>query len=441
MRILIIGAGQVGNFLATNLSTEHDIIMIENSRERAEKIQESHDVLVIQGEGDDPPVLREAHIEKADVLLAVSGDDRVNIMSSCLGCSFGVPKIILRIRDTNYLEYHSILKNSKVDVVNPGKIISEKITSLVSSPFAWKTETFAAGKINMFKLKIDAETPIRGKKLSELGPAKAWIFVAISRNGKIAIPTGETRLESGDYVFALGIPDIMDRLKELFAVEYETIKTAIIVGGGKLGRKVAGSLVEKGLSVKLIESDSERARLVAEELPKILVFKGDATDRETLQEAGVKSCDNFIALTGDDENNVLSSLLAKSLGAKRTTVLYTKPDYIDVIERIGVDRAISVRLAIANEILSLLHIGGVAHVALVEEGRAEVLEFDISGDTKILGTPLKNAHFPNGAIVGIVVRDSEVIIPRGDFTPQQNDKLIIFALPEAIKKVEKMLGK
>jgi trk system potassium uptake protein TrkA len=132
--------------------------------------------------------------------------------------------------------------------------------------------------------------------------------------------------------------------------------------------------------------------------------------------------------------------LARSLGAKRTTVLYTKPDYIDVIERIGVDRAISVRLAIANEILSLLHIGGVAHVALVEEGRAEVLEFDISGNAKILGTPLKNAHFPHGAIVGIAVRDSEVIIPRGDFTPQQNDKLIIFALPEAIKKVEKMLG-
>jgi trk/ktr system potassium uptake protein len=440
MRIVIIGAGQVGNFLARNLCTEHDIIMIENDRERAEKINESHDVLVLQGEGDDPSVLREANIEKADVLLAVSGDDRVNIMSSCLGCSFEVPKIILRIRDTNYLEYQSILKSSKVDVVNPGNIISEKITSLVSSPFAWKTETFAAGKIKMFKLKINAETPIRGKRLSELGPAKAWIFVAISRNGKIAIPTGDTRLESDDYVFALGIPDVMDKLKELFAVEDEAIKTAIIVGGGRLGRMVAGSLVERGLSVKLIESDARRARLVAEELPKVRVFNGDATDRETLQEAGAESSDNFIALTGDDENNVLSALLAKSLGAKRTTVLYTKPDYIDVIERIGVDRAISVRLAIANEILSLLHIGGVAHVALVEEGKAEVLEFDITGASKILGTPLKNTHFPEGAIVGIVLRDGEVIIPRGDFAAQQNDKFIIFALPEAIKKVEKKLG-
>ncbi|MBI4228988.1 MAG: NAD-binding protein, partial [Deltaproteobacteria bacterium] len=227
MRIVIIGAGQVGNFLATNLSAEHDIIMIENDRERAEKIKESHDVLVIQGEGDDPSVLHQANIEKAEVLLAVSGDDRVNIMASSFGSSFKVPRIILRIRDTNYLEYQSILKDSAVDVVNPGKIIAENITSLVSSPFAWKTETFAAGQIKMFKLKIDEETPICGKKLSELGPAKAWIFVAISRNGKIAIPKGETRLESGDYVFALGTPSIMNKLKELFGVDDETIKTAI----------------------------------------------------------------------------------------------------------------------------------------------------------------------------------------------------------------------
>ena len=211
MRIVIIGAGQVGNFLATNLCTEHDIVMIENDRERAEKIKDTHDVLVITGEGDDPSVLNQAGLEKADVLLAVSGDDRVNLMASFLACSFEIPKIILRVRNTNYLQYHSVLKNSAVDVVNPGEIISEKIASLVSSPFAWKTETFAAGKIKMLKLKVDDEAPIRGKKLNELGPAKAWIFVAVSRDGKIEIPTGDTRLKSGDYVFALGVPAIMSK--------------------------------------------------------------------------------------------------------------------------------------------------------------------------------------------------------------------------------------
>jgi len=194
------------------------------------------------------------------------------------------------------------------------------------------------------------------------------------------------------------------------------------------------------MSVKLIENDPERARIAAEELPKVRVFNGDANDGETLKEAGADSADYFVALTGDDENNVLSALLAKNLGAKRATVLYTKPDYIDLIEAIGVDRAISVRLAVANEILSLLHIGGVAHVALVEEGRAEVLEFDITEKMEILGIPFRDANFPDGAIVGIVVRDNEVIIPRGDFIPNVNDRLIIFALPQAVKKVEKMLS-
>ena len=147
-----------------------------------------------------------------------------------------------------------------------------------------------------------------------------------------------------------------------------------------------------------------------------------------------------MALTGDDENNVLSALLARNLGAKRTAVLYTKPDYIDVIEAIGVDRAISVRLSVANEILSLLHMHGVAHVALVEEGRAEVLEFDIKPETKIIGTPLKDVDFPEGSIVGIVLRGEEVIIPRGNYIAALGDRVIIFTLPEAVRKVEMILG-
>jgi trk system potassium uptake protein TrkA len=292
----------------------------------------------------------------------------------------------------------------------------------------------------MLKLKIEKETPIVGKKLSELGPAKAWIFVAISRNGKITIPTGETKLEAGDYVFAFGIPSVLERLKELLGVKEEKVESVVIVGGGKLGKRIAKNLSDQGISARLIEKNPERARATAEELPDVLVFNGDATDSETLKEAGVTSADYFIALTGDDENNVLSALLAKNLGAKRATVLYTKPDYIDLIEAIGVDRAVSVRLATANEILSLLRIGGVAHVALVEEGRAEVLEFEITKNTKILGSPLKKAGFPSGAIAGIVSRGNDVIIPRGDYIPAVGDRIIVFALPEAVKNVEKILG-
>jgi len=440
MHIVIIGAGQVGSFIARNLSIEHDIIVIEKDAETAEKLRESFDVIVIEGDGESTSVLKEAQIEKAEILLAVSGDDRTNIMASFYSASLGVPKIIVRVRNPNYLEYPKILKNVDISVVHPWAIISEKITSLIGSPFAWKTETLAMGKIKMFKLKVEDNTPIVGKSLAGLGPPKSWIFVAVSRDGNITIPKGETTLESGDYVFALGVPDALGKLKELFDVHEKEIKSAVVVGGGRLGRGAAKILSKNNISTKLIESNPERARKAAEDLDNVLVFKGDATDAETLKEAGIESADYFIALTGDDENNVLSALLARNLGAKRTTLLYTKPDYIDVIEAIGVDRAISVRLSVANEILSLLHMHGVAHVALVEEGKAEVLEFDISSETKILGTHLKDIDFPSGSIVGIVLRGEKVIIPRGDYVAALGDRVIIFTLPEAVKKVEKILG-
>ena len=440
MRIVIIGAGQVGSFLARNLSSAHEIVVIEKDRETVERLREVLDVLIIEGDGDNPEILKQAEIEKSDIMLAVSGDDKTNILASSWSAAVGVPKIIVRIRDRNYLDYPKILERPKVYIVHPGAIMAEKIISLISSPYAWKTETLAMGKIKMLKLKVEENTPIVGRQLKDLGPAKAWIFVALSKNGEITIPTGETRLQPGDYIFALGVPDVLSKLKELFDVEDSPVKSVVIVGCGRLGLGVAKALSEKGIKVKLIDSDPERATVAAEEMHEVLVFKGGATDTETLKEAGVESADYFIALTGDDENNVLSALLAKNLGAQRTTVLYTKPDYIDVIEAIGVDRAISVRLSVANEILSLLHIGGVAQVALVEEGRAEVIEVDINQKSKILGKPLKDIDFPEGAIVGIVLRHNEVVIPRGDYVPEIDDKVIIFTLPEALSKVENIVG-
>lgn len=440
MRIVILGAGQVGAFLARNLSSEHDIVIIEKDKDTVERLKELLDVLIIEGDGDNPEILKQAEIDKSDIMLAVTGDDKTNIMASSWSASVGVPKIIVRIRDQNYLDYPKLLESPEVYIVHPGSIMAEKIISLISSPYAWKTETLAMGKIKMLKLKVEENTPIVGQQLKNLGPAKAWIFVAISKNGVITIPDGDTKLDAGDYIYALGVPDVLQKLKELFNVEDSPIKSVVIVGCGRLGLGVARALSEKGIKVKLIDSDPERATVAAEEMHNVLVFKGDATDTETLKEAGVESADYFIVLTGDDEENVLSALLAKNLGAKRTTVLYAKPDYIDVIEAIGVDRAISVRLSVANEILSLLHIGGVARVALVEEGRAEVIEIDITQKSKILGTPLKDVKFPEGSIVGIVLRRNEVIIPRGDYVPEIDDKVIIFTLPEALRKVENIVG-
>jgi len=440
MRIVIIGAGQVGSFLARELSNDHDVVVIENNKERSDKMRDNLDVLSIFGEGDNPEILKQAGLDESDILLAVSGDDRTNVLSTLYANNLNLKNIICRIRNSTYIDYPGLLNNENISVVSPSEIISEKLSILISAPFAWKAETFANGKVELFKLRVEEETEIVDKMLKDLEPASSWIFVGIGRGGSIKIPSGETIIRAGDYVYALGDPAVLKRLKKLFNLKIEKIKSAIIIGGGRLGRRVAHTLLDLDISVKLIENDSERAELVAEEIPEITVFRGDATDADTLREAGVESTDYLAALTGDDEENVLSALLAKNLGVKRSTVLYTNPDYIDVLEAIGVDRAISIRLAVANEILSMLHIGGVANIALVEEGRGEVLEFDIKENSSVIGKMLVDIHMPDESIVGICLRNGEIIIPRGNFIPQVKDRLIIFTLPAAVKKVEKILG-
>lgn len=440
MRIIIVGGGAVGTFLAKNLCEDNDVIVIENDKETYERINATLNVLALHGEGDDPSVLKSARLDEAEVVLAVSGNDRVNILASILSHAMGVPKILARIDNPNYTEYPVLLNRPEIFTLNPSTIFAENITNLLGAPFAIKTETFAGGQIQMLKLRVEENAPIVGKRLSELGPPIAWIFVALSRKGEITIPKGDTVLEKGDFIFAFGIPTDLERLRALLGVGEEGVKSAIIVGAGKLGKMVARNLVKLGISVRLLEIDPEKARAAAEELNGVGVFQGDANSAETLKEIGVAHTDYFIALTGDDENNVLSALLAKNLGAKKTVVLYGKSDYIGVIESIGVDRAISVRLATANEILSYLHLRGVAHVALVEEGKAEVLEFIITKRSKILGVPLREAKFPRGALVGIAISGNKIIIPNGDYKPMVGDRVIVFSLPEAVKHVEKLLG-
>lgn len=440
MKIVIIGAGQVGTFLARELSVEHSIVIVESDKERSDWVKDNYDVLSIHGNGEDPAILKEIELEKADILLAVTGDDKINILCTMYANLCNLGNIVLRIRNPEYKKYIDLIDNPNISIVSPGQLISTKLVNLISAPFAWKAETFANDRVELFKLKVEENTDIVNKRLSELGPASSWIFVGVSKEGQIEIPTGDTVLVAGDYVYALGDPGVMKKLKKLFNFREEKISSTIIVGAGRLGRKAASTLAERGISVKIIENDEERARLAAEEIPNATVFFGDATDADTLKEAGIESADYLIALTGDDEKNVFSALLAKNYGVKRTTVLYTKPHYIDVLSAIGVDRAVSVRLAVANEILSQLHLGGVVHVSTVEEGKGEVLEFDVGSESKVLGVALKDVHFPHSAIVGICLRNDKVIIPRGDFIPQVNDRLIVFTLPNSVKKVEEILG-
>ncbi len=439
-RILIIGLGQVGNFLSKELSKSQEVVVIEKDAELIAKAKETQDVLAIQGNGDDPVVLRQAEIEKADIVLAATGDDRTNILASFIAHASGVEKIVAAVKDAKYAEYAGVIDNSNISVVSSSGIISEKISALISAPFAGRVEFFASGQIELLKLRVHEGVPIINEKLRNfVSSPRNWTFVGLQREHRITIPRGDTELRPGDFVFALGVPSALEKLKKLFNLKIQKVHSVIIVGGGKVGCEVASALHEKGLSVRLIESDHDRARAAAEELVGVMVFEGDGTDLGILKEAGVEKSDYLLALTGDDENNVLSALLAKNLGIDRCTVLYSNPDYVEVLEAIGIDRAISVNMAVANAILNSLHLGGEANVSLLYEGSGEILEFDVNEHTKILGVALSECKMPHDSVIGVCIRDGKPIFPGGDFVAQVGDRLVVFSLPAAVQKVEEIL--
>ena len=439
MKIVIIGGGEVGTFLAGELCKDNDVIVIEKEKNSVTRIGDTYDVLSIEGDGKDPQILKQ-HAVEADVSVSVTGNDETNILSCLLLSSFGIPTVIARVGNPEFLNYPEHLDKKNIFIINAGTIISKRISGLIGSPFAWRTEKFAQGKIRLFKLKIEENTPIANQKLSQLGAAENWQFVALSRNATIHIPKGETQLNVGDYVYALGNPEKQDRLKELLGLKEEQLETVIIMGGGRIGKRVATSLAEEGFTVKLLESDTERARVVAEDSPDILVLNGDGSESDVLKEAGIDSADYFLSLTGDDEKNALSALLAKSMGAKRVLILYNKSDYMNLIGEIGIDRALSEKVETANEILKILRIGKVEKISLVAEGDAQVLEFEIGEEAEILNVPLKDAKLPENSIIGVVIRGDDLILPRGDFEASVGDKLVVFALPEAVDQLESMLS-
>ncbi|MYI72982.1 MAG: Trk system potassium transporter TrkA, partial [Candidatus Dadabacteria bacterium] len=429
-RILIIGMGQIGNFLSKELSKSQEVVVIEKDAELIAKAKETQDVLAIEGNGDDPAVLRQAEIEKADIVLAVTGDDRTNILASFIAHASGVKKIVVEVKDAKYAEYEGVIEDSNISLISSSSIISEKISALISAPFAGRVEFFASGQIELLKLRVDEGVPIINEKLRNfVSSPRNWTFVGLQRDHRITIPRGDTELRPGDFVFALGVPSALEKLKKLFNLKIQKVHSVIIVGAGRVGCEVASALHANGLSVRLIESDHQRARAAAEELVGVMVFEGDGTDLEILKEAGVEKSDYLLALTGYDENNVLSALLAKNLGIDRCTVLYSNPDYVGVLEAIGIDTAISVNMAVANGILNSLHLGGEANISLLYEGAGEILEFDVTEHTKILGVPLSECKIPHGSVIGVCIRDGKPIFPGGDFAAQIGDRLVVFSLP------------
>lgn len=447
MRILVIGAGDVGFHLAKQLSEEHhEVVVIEQDRERVRVIEDAMDALVIEGNGASLTILEQAGIARTDLLLAVTSQDEINLMACLSASQYEVPKRIARVSKADYYDHTGILPPERLGVdlmINPERECALETYQLLHSAAATEFAQFEGGLVQLIGIRVKQDAPVVGKRLLEIGRSTEGLkalVVAIVRGRQTIIPTGGTRLEAGDQVFVLGAPNDLPEVLPFAGYSRFDLRRVIIAGGSREAWFLAHLLEEHRIECTILESNRRRALELAEGLGRALVFHGDATDLELLEMEAIGDADGFVAYTGNDETNLLSCLLAKSLGARKVISLIDGFAYLPLVAQVGVDAAVSPRLAAVNAILSYARRGSVLAVATLKGTEAEGIEFDVTDRFPYAGRPLSAVRFPAGCIIGAIVRGDHVIIPRGTDSIEVGDRVVVFVLPSSRSAVEQLFA-
>jgi trk system potassium uptake protein TrkA len=447
MKVIVVGAGEVGSHITSHLSEEgHDVIVIDQDPERVEEASQTLDALVIKGNGASVPVLDAAGARGADMLIAVTNVDEVNIIACVSGKTLGIPRRIARVKNVDYYRQGADRSMRQVGVdmmLNPDLVAALEIERLISRPGASDVIDFGDARVRMIGLYVSEDAPVLGKPLSEVdslfGVQPATV-VAVVRDGTTLIPDGDTTLQVGDHVFLVGKRGAMPTLMSLLGVYVEPAQNVMIVGAGPISRHLAHYLVEHKVQVKLIEKKKDKAERVADDLDKVMLLIGDGTDVELLKSEDVGEMDAFIAASNDEETNIMSCLLARHLGAKKTIAVIRRPNYVPLVPVVGIDAAVSVRLSTAAAIMKFCRRGEIISFAQLKENDAEFLELVAHADDPVTKKPLSEVGFPKRAVVGAIIRGTQVIIPRGDTQVEDGDRVVVFALPNAVEAVEKLFS-
>ncbi len=449
MKILILGAGQVGSTVAENLVNEaNDITVVDNDAVKLQSLQNRLDLRTLVGNASHPSVLRQAGLADADMLLAVTQSDEVNMVACKLAASlFNTPTRIARIRAADYLAHKEIFSNENFCVdfsICPEQILTDYIRKLIEFPEALQVLEFADGKVSLVAVRAFEGGPLVGRELRYLRthmPQVETRVAAIFRQDRPIIPEGNTVIEAGDEIFFIAAThNIRNVLKELRRMD-KPAHRVMIVGGGNIGRRLALSL-EKDYQVKLIEFNKKACEKLAGELSHALVLNGDGTDENLLEAENVGEVDVFCALTNDDENNIMSSLLAKKAGARKVISLINRSAYVGLVQGGKIDIALSPAHVTIGSLLAYVRQGDVAAVHSLRRGAAEALELVAHGDrqsSQIVGRRIEEINLPKGATIGAVVREGEVIMGHHDSVIESEDHVIIFVInKQMIRKIEKL---
>ncbi|MEZ4797386.1 MAG: Trk system potassium transporter TrkA [Flavobacteriaceae bacterium] len=446
MKIIIAGAGEVGFHLAKLLSYESQEITLIDSKKESLNYADSHlDIKVIKGDATSIAVLNDARIKETELFIAVTSSETTNITACVLAKQLGAKRTIARISNTEFIDMKNEVgfKRFGIDeLISPESLAAAEIELLLNQSVFSDTYAFEDGALTMLGLNLSRTAKIVGKSVKEaalLMPEIHFIPIAIQRFGShlTIIPRGDTVLKEGDHVVFITSSGGDDELCKLTGKVKSEIKDVMILGGGRIGSKTARGLTDGKFNIKLIEKERNRAFDLADELPNTLVINGDGRNVELLEEENIQDMDAFISVTGNSETNIMSCLVAKSKGVKKTVALVENIDYFELSHSIGIDTIINKKLLAANNIFRYIRRGEVVAMTKLNSMDAELLEFIVKPTSDICNKLIKDLDFPRSAIIGGVIRNGKGITALGDFKVESGDRVVVCCLPQSIKKVEK----
>lgn len=451
MKVVICGAGQVGFSIAERLAAEeNDVSVIDTSPRLIQSISDRLDVRGFVGHGSHPDVLAQAGAEAADMIVAVTFHDEVNMVACQVAHSiFNVPTKVARVRAQTYLkpEWRDLFstENMPIDVIiSPEVEVGEMVLRRLAIPGAFDTVTFAEGAVVGMGITCDEDCPIVDTplmQLTELFPDLKAVVVGVAREGRLFVPRSADALLVGDQVYAIADREHVTRVLNLFGHQEKMASRVVIAGGGNIGFYVARALETRNVrtTLKIVEASRDRAIAIADELRRTVVLNGSALDQDILREADVDSADTMVALTNDDEVNILSCIMAKKLGCRRNLCLINNASYPAFFTRsLGIDAHVNPRGITVSKILQHVRRGRIRAVHSIQDGQAEIIEADALETSPLMGKPLRELDLFDGMRIGAIVRKGKVIIPRGDTQIQARDRAVIFALADRVRKVEQM---
>lgn len=449
MRVIVCGAGRVGYGIARRLARENnDVTVIDQSKELIRTVSERLDVRGVVGNGAYPEVLSEAGAREADMIVAVTYSDEVNMISCQIAHTlFNVPTKIARIRAAGYLDprYSDLFSRNHIPIdviISPEREVSEAIIQRMSTPGAFEIKSFVDGKVWAVGVKLREDCPIINtplRQVAELFPDLKITIVGVKREGEMWRAHSEDQLSIGDEVFFISDRDDVTRALEIMGEAERQARRVIIIGGGNIGLHVASGLEKLGATkIRLIERDKARAEAIAEQLERTIVLQGDGLDRALLREAGAADAETVVAVTDNDQVNILSSVVAKREGARRSMALLNDQDYGAVSEAVGIDRFIDPRATTVSTILQHIRRGRIKGVYSLSDGQAEIVDAIALETSPLVNKPLREANLPEGVMIGAVFRGGVVSMPAGDMVINAGDRVVLMALRDYVKDVEQM---